>query len=95
MQIHIEPIDCNVPGQINRVTAVWDQYIKDSKVEICRGRAGRLTIAVEAIAVETIAVETIAVETIAVETIAVEMIAVEAIAVEVIALCADPGGVDQ
>ena len=40
------------------------QYIKDSKVEICRG--GRSTIAVEAIAVETIAVEVIAVEMIAV-----------------------------
>ena len=38
------------------------QYIKDSKVEICRG--GRLTIAVEMIAVETIAVEAIAVEAI-------------------------------
>ena len=56
------------------------QYIKDSKVEICRG--GRSTSAVEAIVVETIAVEVIA----------VEVIAVEAITVEVIALCADPGG---
>ena len=37
----------------------YHQYIKDSKVEICRG----------AIAVETIAVETIAVEAIAVEVI--------------------------
>ena len=45
------------------------QYIKDSKVEICRG--GRSTIAVEAIAVETIAVEVITVEMIAVEAIAV------------------------
>ena len=54
------------------------QYIKDSKVEICRG--GRSTIAVETIAVETIAScadpggggqLTIAVEVIAVETIAV------------------------
>ena len=35
------------------------QYIKDSKVEICRG-GGRSTIPVEAIAVETIAVEVIA-----------------------------------
>ena len=40
------------------------QYIKDSKVEICRG--GRSTIAVEAIAVEMIAVEMIAVEAITV-----------------------------
>ena len=51
----------------------FHQYIKDSKVEICRG--GRLTIAVEAITVELIAVEVIAVEAIAVETIAVEVIA--------------------
>ena len=36
------------------------QYIKDSKVEICRG--DRSTIAVEAITVEMIAVETNAVE---------------------------------
>ena len=35
------------------------QYIKDSKVEICRG--GQSTIAVEMIAVETITVETITV----------------------------------
>ena len=47
------------------------QYIKDSKVEICRG--GRSTIAVEAIAVETIAVEAIAVEMITVEAIAVHL----------------------
>ena len=56
------------------------QYIKDSKVEICRG--GRSIIAVEAIAVEAITVEAIAVEMIAVEAIAVKAIAVH------------PGGVD-
>ena len=69
------------------------QYIKDSKVEICRG-GGRSTIAVETIAVEAIAVETIAVEAIAVETITVEMIAVEVITVEAIVSCVDPGGVN-
>ena len=72
-----------------------NQYIKDSKVEICRG--GRSTSTVEAIAVETIAVEAITVETITVEAIAVEvitveMITVEMIAVEPIASCADLGG---
>ena len=49
--------------------ACINQYIKDSKVEICRG--GRSTIAVEVIAVEMIAVEAIAVETITVEAITV------------------------
>ena len=67
-----------------------NQYIKDPKVEICRG--GRSTSTVEVIAVEMIAVEAIAVETIAVEAIAVEMITVEMITVEVIASCADPAG---
>ena len=38
---------------------VYYQFIKDSKVDICRG--GRSTITVEAITVETIAVEVIAV----------------------------------
>ena len=50
------------------------QYIKDSKVEICRG--GRSTIAVEAITVEAITVEVIAAEAIAVGTITVEAITV-------------------
>ena len=68
------------------------QYIKDSKVEICRG--GRSTITVEMIAVEAITVETIAVEAIAVEMIAVEAIAVETISVEAIISCVDPGGVN-
>ena len=56
-------------GKNDENAYVGNQYIKDSKVEICRG--GRSTIAVEAIAVETITVEAIAVEMIAVEAIAV------------------------
>ena len=84
---------------INFTLSQAHQYIKDSKVEICRG--GRSTIAVEVITVETITVKAIAVEAIAVEAIAVhawggvnqqslfETIAVEAITVETIAVEAD------
>ena len=62
---------CTSGGHIFKNTQIFCQYqyIKDSKVEICRG--GQSTIAVEAIAVETIAVEAIAVEVIAVEAITV------------------------